>query len=82
MEPGIDSMLRPIMAKARREGGLPQAALPTLGAMINAYVDHVLDATSHNIARSARILDISRSTLYHNLRFRRNERGTRGIFPS
>ena len=65
-------MLRPIMAKARWEEGLPPATLPTLGAMINAYVDHVLDATSHNIARTARILDISRSTLYNHLRFRRN----------
>ena len=36
--------------------------------MIDAYVGHVLNATSHNIARSARILDIARSTLYHQLR--------------
>ena len=68
METGVDFTLRPIIAKARREANLPPAALPTLGAMINAYVDHVLDATSHNIARAARILDISRSTLYHYLR--------------
>jgi transcriptional regulator of acetoin/glycerol metabolism len=70
METGIDFPLRPIIAKARREGGLPPAALPTLGAMINAYVGHVLDATSHNISRTARILDISRSTLYNRLRDR------------
>ena len=68
METGSNSMLRPIVARARREGGLPEATLPTLGAVIDAYVGHVLDATAHNVARTARILDISRSTLYLRLR--------------
>ena len=53
MEPGIDSALRPVLAKARLEEGLPPAALPTLGAMIDAYIGYVLEATSHNVARAA-----------------------------
>jgi len=67
MEMSIGSALGEIIEKARQEENLPGTGLPTLGAMVDAYVDYVLNATSHNIARSARILDISRSTLYHYL---------------
>jgi len=74
METSIDFALGLIIEKARKGENLPESGLPTLGAMIDAYVGLVLDATSHNVARSARILDISRSTLYHHLAWKGNPR--------
>ena len=68
MESGVDSVLGPIIEKARKDERLPESGLPTLGAMIEAYVGHVLTVTAHNIAQSARILGIARSTLYHRMR--------------
>lgn len=74
METSIDAALDLIIEKARKDENLPESGLPTLGALIDAYVSLVLDATSHNVARSARILDISRSTLYHHLAWKGNPR--------
>jgi transcriptional regulator of acetoin/glycerol metabolism len=71
METGMGITLGVIIDKARRDENLPGTGLPTLGAMVDAYVGHILDATSHNVARSARILAIARSTLYHHLSARR-----------
>ncbi len=65
MANGLDSEIESILEEARRGENLPRRGLPTLEAMIAAYVARVLSATGHNIARSARILGISRSTLYH-----------------
>jgi transcriptional regulator of acetoin/glycerol metabolism len=68
MENGIGSALYPVLEQARRNERIPASGLPTLGAMIDAYVGLVLDATSYNIGRSAGILEISRSTLYRRMR--------------
>jgi transcriptional regulator of acetoin/glycerol metabolism len=68
MENATSSDLYPVMEKARRNVGIPPADLPTLGAMIDAYIDLVLDLTSRNVNRTACILDVSRSTLYRYLR--------------
>jgi transcriptional regulator of acetoin/glycerol metabolism len=52
--------------KAGEEPG--NAPLPTLENLINEYVRYLIRLTSHNIALTAKILNVSRSTLYHRLR--------------
>jgi DNA-binding NtrC family response regulator len=47
-----------------RPGTLP---LPTLNDLIHEYIHYVLALTHHNIAQSARILRVSRTTLYNRL---------------
>ena len=51
----------------RREYHTP-AGLPTLQALEKDYIRFLLDVTSRNRTEVSRILDISRSTLYHKLR--------------
>jgi DNA-binding NtrC family response regulator len=51
----------------RREYNKP-AGLPTLRALEKDYILFLLDVTARNRAEVSRILDISRSTLYHKLR--------------
>jgi transcriptional regulator of acetoin/glycerol metabolism len=64
MENAKDSEVKPFIETMRRTGDLGGGELPTLDEMMEAYVGHVLGVTSYNVARTARILDISRSTLY------------------
>ena len=51
----------------RREYQVP-VGLPTLRTLERDYILFLLDITARNRAEVARILDISRSTLYHKLR--------------
>jgi transcriptional regulator of acetoin/glycerol metabolism len=51
----------------RREYGEP-AGLPSLRTLEKDYILFLLEVTAHNRAEVSRILDISRSTLYHKLR--------------
>jgi transcriptional regulator of acetoin/glycerol metabolism len=51
----------------RREYNKP-AGLPTLRALEKDYILFLLDVTARNRAEVSRILDISRSTLYHKIR--------------
>jgi len=51
----------------RREYEAP-AGLPTLRTLEKDYILFLLDVTARNRAEVARILAISRSTLYHKLR--------------
>jgi transcriptional regulator of acetoin/glycerol metabolism len=44
------------------------AGLPSLRTLEKDYILFLLEVTAHNRAEVARILDISRSTLYHKLR--------------
>lgn len=50
----------------RREYKSP-AGLPTLRTLEKDYICFLLDVTARNRAEVSRILDISRSTLYHKL---------------
>jgi DNA-binding NtrC family response regulator len=51
----------------RREYHEP-AGLPTLRALEKDYIVFLLEVTARNRAEVSRILDISRSTLYHKIR--------------
>lgn len=51
----------------RREYRIP-AGLPTLQALEKDYIRFLLEVTARNRTEVSRILDISRSTLYHKLR--------------
>jgi len=51
----------------RREYQKP-AGLPTLRTLEKDYILFLLDVTARNRAEVSRILDISRSTLYHKIR--------------
>jgi len=51
----------------RREYHEP-AGLPTLRALERDYILFLLDVTARNRAEVSRILEISRSTLYHKIR--------------
>ena len=42
--------------------------LPTLDDLVNEYVRTILALTHHNISHTARILNISRTTLYRRIR--------------
>ena len=44
------------------------AGLPSLRTLERDYIRFLLDATSRNMTEVARILSISRSSLYHKLR--------------
>jgi DNA-binding NtrC family response regulator len=50
----------------RREYKAP-AGLPTLRALERDYIRFLLEVTARNRAEVSRILDISRSTLYHKI---------------
>ncbi len=50
-----------------REYKIP-AGLPTLKTLEKDYIGYLLDLTDNNRAEVSRILEISRSTLYHKLR--------------
>lgn len=57
---------------AEREYAAP-AGFPTLETLERDYIGFLLDVTNQNRAEAARILDISRSTLYHKIsRYRLN----------
>ena len=43
-------------------------SLPSLEDLVEDYIRYLLRITSHNVALTARILKISRSTLYNRLR--------------
>ena len=49
-----------------REFSTP-AGFPTLETLEKDYIGFLLDITDQNRAEAARILDISRSTLYHKI---------------
>jgi transcriptional regulator of acetoin/glycerol metabolism len=51
----------------RREYHEP-AGLPTLRVLEKDYIVFLLEVTARNRAEVSRILDISRSTLYHKIR--------------
>jgi DNA-binding NtrC family response regulator len=54
---------------SRQLGEKPRGeALPTLDDLVREYIEYVLVQTHHNIARSARILRVSRTTLYNRMR--------------
>ena len=43
------------------------AGLPTLKTLERDYIRYLLDVTDNNRAEVSRILDVSRSTLYHKI---------------
>jgi len=55
--------------KSRRDGERPEdGGLPTLDDLVRGYIRYVLALTRNNVSRSARILRVSRTTLYNRLR--------------
>lgn len=42
-----------------------ETLLPTLDDLRRAYISYLLDLTFHNVSQVARILDVSRTTLYN-----------------
>ncbi len=50
----------------RREYATP-AGLPTLRTLEKDYIQFLLEVTARNRSEVSRILDISRSTLYHKI---------------
>ena len=42
--------------------------LPTLEALVSEYILTLLALTHHNVSQTARILDVSRTTLYNRIR--------------
>jgi transcriptional regulator of acetoin/glycerol metabolism len=59
----LDSVLWP---RPVRETSLDH--LPTLDDLVNEYVRKILALTHYNISQTARILNISRTTLYRRIR--------------
>jgi len=58
------------------------AGFPTLRALEKDYIGFLLDITDQNRAEVSRILDISRSTLYHKLsRYRIGGDGEGAVSP-
>ena len=47
---------------------IPVSSLPTLDDLISEYILTLLALTHHNISLTARILNISRTTLYNRIR--------------
>ncbi|HNT31218.1 MAG: helix-turn-helix domain-containing protein [Acidobacteriota bacterium] len=47
---------------------VPPSTLPTLDELVGEYILMLLALTHHNISQTARILNISRTTLYNRLR--------------
>jgi len=51
--------------KSRRLAEPPgRRSLPTLNDLVHEYIRYVLALTHHNVSQSARILRVSRTTLY------------------
>lgn len=46
----------------------PASSLPTLDELVGEYILMLLALTHHNVSQTARILNISRTTLYNRLR--------------
>jgi len=46
----------------------PVSNLPTLDALISEYILTLLALTHHNVSQTARILNVSRTTLYNRIR--------------
>ncbi|HOI44168.1 MAG TPA: helix-turn-helix domain-containing protein [Candidatus Aminicenantes bacterium] len=53
-----------------KEGALPrrESELPTLRELEKDYIGYLLEITQFNVTLAARILDISRTALYHKIR--------------
>jgi len=47
---------------------VPVSNLPTLDDLISEYILTLLALTHHNVSQTARILNISRTTLYNRIR--------------
>ena len=47
---------------------VPPSTLPTRDELVGEYILMLLALTHHNISQTARILNISRTTLYNRLR--------------
>jgi DNA-binding NtrC family response regulator len=56
------------------EDSIPADTLPTLRKFQQAYIDYLLEATRHNLSKTARILNISRGALYGRIERARPER--------
>jgi len=48
--------------------GVPVSSLPTLDDLVGEYILTLLALTHHNVSQTARILNISRTTLYNRIR--------------
>ncbi len=46
----------------------PVSKLPTLDDLISEYILTLLALTHHNVSQTARILNVSRTTLYNRIR--------------
>jgi len=50
-------------------GNAPSVSeLPTLDALVSEYILTLLALTHHNVSQTARILNVSRTTLYNRIR--------------
>jgi transcriptional regulator of acetoin/glycerol metabolism len=47
---------------------MPVSNLPTLDDLISEYILTLLALTHHNVSQTARILNVSRTTLYNRIR--------------
>ena len=47
---------------------VPVSSLPTLDELVGDYILTLLALTHHNVSQTARILNISRTTLYNRIR--------------
>jgi transcriptional regulator of acetoin/glycerol metabolism len=63
-----DRFLLSYLKSRRLEGRPGVSSLPTLDDLVREYIRYVLALTHHNIALSARILRVSRTTLYTRIR--------------
>jgi transcriptional regulator of acetoin/glycerol metabolism len=72
----MDTILHEVMAdyfqgllkRAAQSGASNSGSLPTLEDLVEEYIHYLLRITSDNVALTARILKVSRSTLYKRLR--------------
>jgi len=62
-----DRFLRSYLKSRRLIAPTGEGDLPTLDDLVAEYIRYVLALTHHNIARSARILSVSRTTLYNRI---------------
>jgi DNA-binding NtrC family response regulator len=62
-----DRFLRTYLKSRRLLPPPGEGDLPTLDDLVTGYIRYVLALTHHNVARSARILSVSRTTLYNRI---------------
>ncbi len=65
--PALNVYLQRYLGLAEGREFVAPAGFPTLEALERDYIGFLLDITDQNRAEAARILDISRSTLYHKI---------------